>query len=178
MHRLEYREEHLTLCPHHPLWVDVEAASTARKEKEPAAYRAAIDLYAGDLLPADRYEEWAEERRSELRRTFLSLLLELAGLCEGRGEYEAAVEALARTVANEPTHEHAHLGLMRLYARSGRPAESLRPRDAPAARGGLACYRPLRPAGVRRPAGVAHQRRGSHSKSDCPPRATMTVLPA
>jgi predicted ATPase/DNA-binding SARP family transcriptional activator len=127
---LDYREEHLTLCPHHLLWVDVEAfeeaASTARKEKEPAAYRAAIDLYAGDLLPADRYEEWAEERRSELRRTYLSLLVELASLCEGRGEYEAAVEALARAVANEPAHERAHLGLMRLYARSGRPAESLR----------------------------------------------------
>ena len=64
---LDYREEYITLCAHHPLWVDVEAfqeaASTARKEKEPAAYRAAIDLYAGDLLPADRYEEWAEERR-------------------------------------------------------------------------------------------------------------------
>ena len=127
---LDYREEHLTLCPHHPLWVDVEAfeeaASTARKEKEPAAYRAAIDLYAGDLLLADRYEEWAEERRSELRSTFLSLLVELASLCEGRGEYEAAVEALARTVANEPAHERAHLGLMRLYARSGRPVEALR----------------------------------------------------
>lgn len=30
---LDYREEHVTLCPHHPLWVDVEAfqeaASTA-----------------------------------------------------------------------------------------------------------------------------------------------------
>jgi DNA-binding SARP family transcriptional activator len=177
---LDYREEHLTLCPHHPLWVDVEAfeeaASTARKEKEPAAYRAAIDLYAGELLPTDRYQEWVEERRRELRESFLSLLVELASLCEGRGEYEAAVEALARTVANEPAHEHAHLGLMRLYARSGRPAESLRPRDAPAARGGLACYRPA----TRRPpaSGVAQQRRGSHSKSDCPPRTTRTVLPA
>ena len=84
---LDYREGHITLCPYHPLRFDVEAfeeaASTARKEKEPAAYRAAIDLYAGDLLPADRYEEWAEELRSELRRSFLSLLVELAGLCEG-----------------------------------------------------------------------------------------------
>jgi DNA-binding SARP family transcriptional activator len=106
---LDYREEHVTLCPHHPLRVDVEAfeeaASTARKEEEPAAYRAAIDLYAGELLPTDRYQEWVEERRRELRESFLSLLVELAGFCEGRGEYEAAVEALARAVANEPAHD-------------------------------------------------------------------------
>jgi DNA-binding SARP family transcriptional activator len=48
-------------------WVDVEAfeeaALAARRAADPATYRAAIDLYAGDLLPEDRYEEWAEERR-------------------------------------------------------------------------------------------------------------------
>jgi DNA-binding SARP family transcriptional activator len=53
----------LVLCPGSSLWVDVEAfeeaAATARRNTEPAAYRAALDLYAGDLLPEDRYEEGA-----------------------------------------------------------------------------------------------------------------------
>jgi DNA-binding SARP family transcriptional activator len=56
----------LVLCPGGSLWVDVqafeEAAATARRSRDPAAYRAAIELYAGDLLPEDRYEEWAEDR--------------------------------------------------------------------------------------------------------------------
>ena len=47
------------------LWVDVdafeEAAATARRTKDPAAYRAALDLYGGELLPGDRYEGWAED---------------------------------------------------------------------------------------------------------------------
>ena len=39
------------------------AATTARSSRDPAAYRAAIELYAADLLPEDRYEAWAEGRR-------------------------------------------------------------------------------------------------------------------
>jgi DNA-binding SARP family transcriptional activator len=69
---LVLQEEQLTLCPGGLLWVDVEAfeeaASTARRERDPAAYRAAIDLYTGDLLPNNLYEEWMEGRRAELRR--------------------------------------------------------------------------------------------------------------
>jgi DNA-binding SARP family transcriptional activator len=131
---LSLRGEQLVICPEGRLWVDVEAfeqaAATARRSKDPAAYRAAIELYSGELLPEDRYEEWAESRRQELRRTFLSLLVELAGLYEQRGgqeeELAPAVQALQRALAEEPTNEEAHVGLMRLYASSGRAGEALR----------------------------------------------------
>jgi predicted ATPase/DNA-binding SARP family transcriptional activator/DNA-binding CsgD family transcriptional regulator len=126
---LSLREEQLALCPGGLLWVDAEVfeetAATARRSRDPAAYRAAIELYAGELLPEDRYEEWAEDSRQELRRSYLSLLVELAGLYEQRGEYEGAIEALRRVLAEEPTHEEAHVGLMRLYAVSGRREEAL-----------------------------------------------------
>ena len=121
--------EQLLLCPGVELWVDVEAfeeaAATARRSREPAAYRAALNLYAGELLPRDPYEEWAEVPREGLRQSFLSLLVELAGLHEERGEYGAGIEALRRVVVEEPTREEAHIGLMRLYALSGRRQEAL-----------------------------------------------------
>jgi predicted ATPase/DNA-binding SARP family transcriptional activator/DNA-binding CsgD family transcriptional regulator/Tfp pilus assembly protein PilF len=126
---LAFQDEQLVLCPKGPLWVDVEAfeeaAATARREKETTAYRAAIELYAGDLLPEDRYEEWAESRREELRGTFFSLLVEVAHLYEEVGDYGPAVEALRRVTLGEPTNEQAHANLMRLYALSGRGAEAL-----------------------------------------------------
>jgi predicted ATPase/DNA-binding SARP family transcriptional activator/DNA-binding CsgD family transcriptional regulator len=126
---LVLREEQLTLCPGGQLWVDVEAfeetAEEARRSREPAAYRAAIELYAGDLLPEDRYEDWAERRRAELRRTYLDLLVGLAGLHEERGEYQRGIEALRKAVAEEPTRVEAHVGLMRLHALSGRRVEAL-----------------------------------------------------
>jgi predicted ATPase/DNA-binding CsgD family transcriptional regulator len=112
------------------MWVDVEAfeeaAVTARRERDPAAYRAALELYAGELLPADRYEEWADVRRQELRRLDVALLAELADIYEERGEYGAGIEALRRVTAKEPAHEEAHAALMRLYALSGYHAEALR----------------------------------------------------
>jgi predicted ATPase/DNA-binding SARP family transcriptional activator/DNA-binding CsgD family transcriptional regulator len=124
------RDDQLTLCPDSPLWVDVEAfeeaAITARHtSREPGAYQAAIDLYAGELLPEDRYEVWVEERRAHLRELYLSLLMELASLLEERGEVEEAIEALGRVVSQEPTHEGAYVGLMRLHALLGKRREAL-----------------------------------------------------
>ena len=126
---LPLRHGHLALCPNGPLWVDVdafeEAAKTARHAREAAAYQAALDLYSGELLPQDRYEPWAEQRRAELRELYLSLLFELAALYEEHGEYEPAIEALSGVVAEESTYEGAHAGLMRLYTLSGRRREAL-----------------------------------------------------
>jgi predicted ATPase/DNA-binding SARP family transcriptional activator/DNA-binding CsgD family transcriptional regulator len=122
-------DESLVLCPGGNLWVDMEAfeeaAAAARREQSPAAYRVAIELYAGDLLPQDRYEEWAENRREELRQSHLALLIELARLYEERGEYGPAVGELRRVIAQDPTFEEAHVGLMRLYALVGRKGEAL-----------------------------------------------------
>ncbi len=102
-----------------------EAAMMARHAVEPAAFRAAMDLYSGELLPEDRYEAWAQDRRAELRGEYLSLLVELAGLYEQRREFEAAIEALSRVVAEEPAHQESLVRLMRLYALSGRRREAL-----------------------------------------------------
>ncbi len=126
---LRLQDDQLTLCPDSPLWVDVEAfeqaAATARNFLEPQAFRAAMDLYTGELLPQDRYEGWIEERRAHLKELYLTLPLELGEIYEERKEYEPAIEALSRVVAEEQTHEGAHVGLMRLYALLGRRKKAL-----------------------------------------------------
>ena len=42
------------------------AAAEARHTGTTSAYRAALRLYGGELLPENRYDDWAEERRAEL----------------------------------------------------------------------------------------------------------------
>jgi DNA-binding SARP family transcriptional activator len=83
---LTLRGEQLMLCPEGDLWVDVEAfeqaAEAARYSREPAGYRAAIDLYAGELLPEDRYEEWTEEHRRRLREIHGSRSVRQANRCQ------------------------------------------------------------------------------------------------
>src|SRR5829696_5221065 len=126
---LASRDESLVLCPESSLWVDVdvfeEAARSARRSREPALYRVALDLYSGELLPTDRYEEWAEELRRRLKERYLSLLQGLAHLHEELADYDSAIEALRRVVSEEPTREEAHVGLMRLYALAGNSGEAL-----------------------------------------------------
>lgn len=117
------------LCPGGGLWVDAEAfegaAVWARRVEEPSAYESALALYTGDLLPDDRYEVWAEDRRLQIRETYLSLLLGLARSHEARGDYGSAGEALLQTLATDPLREEAHADLMRLRALSGHKAEAL-----------------------------------------------------
>lgn len=126
---LSLRGDVVSLYPDGPIWTDVqafeEAAAYASSSSEPAAYRAALDLYSGDLLPEDPYEDWTQTRREGLRQIFLDLLVEIALIHEEREDYTSAVEALRRAVAEEPVNEEAHRGLMRLYARGGRRQQAL-----------------------------------------------------
>ena len=51
-----------------------------------------------ELLPKDHKEAWTHDRRKELRRLYLTLLLDLATLYEGREEYERGIGMLRRAL--------------------------------------------------------------------------------
>jgi predicted ATPase/DNA-binding SARP family transcriptional activator len=120
----------LALDARGPLTIDVvafeRAAAAARGATDPAAYEAALALYGGELLPEDRYEDWAAARRETLRETYHGLLLAVAGLYEARGETEATLGSLQRLIAADPAHEAAHTALMRVYARTGQRGQAIR----------------------------------------------------
>ena len=69
--------------------------------------------YGGELLPEDRYEPWAEERREQLRLRHLDLL-------RLDGRWETVVEL-------DPSDELAHLALMRRHAANGDRHAALAP---------------------------------------------------
>jgi predicted ATPase/DNA-binding SARP family transcriptional activator len=127
---LSLNDEVISLAPSERLWIDVDefeaAAQLARAHKEPTSYRAALKLYGGDLLPEDRYEEWAERRRESLRQTYIGLLIEFAAIHAATRQFDLGIEALQRVIENDPANEEAHRGLMRLYAQSGRRQQALR----------------------------------------------------
>jgi DNA-binding SARP family transcriptional activator len=120
----------LAFAPSTSISVDVEtfqmAASAARHSNDSFACAAALDLYAGELLPEDRYQDWAARPREKLRAMQLQLLEELAHIHQTRGEYVAAVGALSRLVAEEPAHEEARVSLMRLHVAAGQRQQALR----------------------------------------------------
>ena len=102
------RDEIVLLWPGADVWIDVEQFEAAA-DSDPAA---AADLYGGDLLPGDPYEDWAMEARQRLRMRHLDVL-------RSAGRWEAVL-------AVEPADEEAHLELMRSSAARGQRIATLR----------------------------------------------------
>ena len=111
------------------VWIDVRAfelaTAAAREQRTVDAYRAALRLYAGELLPEDRYEDWTAARRESLRETYLALFVELAELQAAAGDAGAAIATLQRAIVEDPLHEVAHRALMRAFADDGRRQQAL-----------------------------------------------------
>lgn len=105
------------------VWVDVEEfelrAMAALKLTEPADGEAALELYGGDLLGEDLYEDWAAVRREKLRMLHEQLLQHLAQLYKFNGEFQLSIERHNQLLTANPTNEEAHRNLMRLYVATG-----------------------------------------------------------
>jgi DNA-binding SARP family transcriptional activator/tetratricopeptide (TPR) repeat protein len=103
------RGETVALLPHADVRIDVAAfelaAEGALRSGDQQALASAVSTYAGDLLPADIYEEWLDARRQHLRLRQADALRQL-----GRWE---------DLVALDPTDEEAHVRLMTSLATAG-----------------------------------------------------------
>lgn len=112
------------------VWVDVaEFESLAQSEDQPVL-AAALALYTGDLLPDERYAEWALVPRDALRSRQRDIRLTLAALARDAHEYSSGLELLTPLLSQDPADEPVHRELMRLYALSGRRHEALRQHQA------------------------------------------------
>jgi DNA-binding SARP family transcriptional activator/tetratricopeptide (TPR) repeat protein len=98
------------------LWIDVDAleAAVGRGDTEEA-----LRLYAGDLLPEDRFEPWVQTPGAQLSALVVRLLLDQASAREAHGDLPGAVLSLERLVGMEPLHEEAYGRLIRLTATAG-----------------------------------------------------------
>jgi len=124
------QDDQIILTAPRELLVDAEEferrAAAAFREQSAPALQAALELYQGDLLPEDLYEEWAAARREHLRSTYHRLLLTLGRMYGEQGRYESGLELLDRLVNLDPSNEEAHRQMMLFYASTGRRAEALR----------------------------------------------------
>ncbi|MCX6597250.1 MAG: BTAD domain-containing putative transcriptional regulator [Acidobacteria bacterium] len=97
-----------------------QAAAAALAAAERAQLAAALELYRGELLPEDRYEDWAAAARERLAQRYSELLDRLGQLQEAAQDHGAAIEVWQKAVQVDPCNETAHRGLMHAYAASGR----------------------------------------------------------
>lgn len=113
------RHDFVELLPDREVTVDAvefraaaEAALADGGQTDPAAATAALDLYAGILLPDDLYETWVAEQREALERL--------------RRELLRRTERWEELVAADPADEQAHLALARAHTDRGDVRAALR----------------------------------------------------
>lgn len=103
------RDDLVWLFPDAEVTVDAvrfeQLARTALSERDPNAARQALDWYGGELLPGDRYDDWAIERREQLHLRQLDVLRLI-------GEWRELSEL-------DPTDEEAHVQLMQRHLDAG-----------------------------------------------------------
>lgn len=98
-----------------------QALSSGRRKE----VQAALVAYEGELLPEDRYEEWAEGRRRELEGVYVQLLRLAAEEEMRQGAAEAAVGFLQRLLQIDPLAEDTHRLLMRALDAAGQRHRAL-----------------------------------------------------
>ena len=120
----------IQLAPPSRIRTDIDAFESAAEAARSSSNRIQLQVvagsYTGDLLPGDRYEDWASVRRESLREQYLQTLTRLANLHEAAGDVSAAINAFQQVITSDSAREEAHAGLMRLYAISGQRQLALR----------------------------------------------------
>jgi DNA-binding SARP family transcriptional activator len=74
-----------------------------------------VDLYKGDLLEEELYEDWAFAEREELRSIYFGSVMELVNIYIVDGEQREAEKLLLKTLARDQYNEEACLCLIKLY---------------------------------------------------------------
>jgi DNA-binding SARP family transcriptional activator len=106
----------VALAPGHDLVVDAELfeaeAKAALQGRDQAALARVADLYRGDLLPDDRYAEWADGPREHLRQLYARVL--------------RAGRLFDRLIEFDPADEEAQRAVMQVALDAGNRGEVIR----------------------------------------------------
>jgi two-component SAPR family response regulator len=97
----------------------VAEAATGEKAEAAILYDQAIELYRGDYLVEDLYEDWTMVERERLSNAYMDILGRLARHYLDNGRPEESVRCCYRALEKDRCHEDSHRLLMRCYSRMG-----------------------------------------------------------
>ena len=125
--------------PESKVWVDVDEfdrhvqaghrlEAKERLTQAITEYEAAVEfeLYQGDFLAGDLYEEWPVLMRERLRVDYLDSLDRLSQIYFDRRQYATCLTACHQILARDNCREDAHCRLMQCYCRQGQYHLALR----------------------------------------------------
>ena len=83
-----------------------------------------MNLYRGEFLPEDPYEDWAAPPRDHARRVYTRAVHTLAEQAATAGDHERVVDYAGRIVMADPFDETGHLRLISALVAGGRLCEA------------------------------------------------------
>jgi len=99
----------------------------ARRVEEAAAeYEEAVEVYRGEYLVEDLYEDWTMVERERLANAYVDMLDRLAAHYMETGQLRECVRACYQVLEKDRCHEDTYRLLMRCYARLGMRGRALR----------------------------------------------------
>ncbi|NTW98143.1 MAG: hypothetical protein HGB28_06280, partial [Oscillochloris sp.] len=91
-----------------------------------ACFDKAVDLYAGDFLAEDLYEDWLQPRREKLAEMRIDVVERLSQYHYQRGDFTAATAYGHQILASDACREETHYRLMECYLAQGKRHLALR----------------------------------------------------
>jgi len=101
-------------------------ANHALRNNDFEAGQKAVEMYRGDLLIEDIYEDWIYARRESMRILFRKTATKVAGLFAAENNHQASIEILKKLAADDASDEYVHRLLMRFYAETGSKYQALK----------------------------------------------------
>lgn len=119
-----------------PCWLDTEEfrkhyqvgrelAKTDRWSQALEHYQQVTELYRGDFLAEDLYEEWSLAPRERWREHYLQALSQLIECFARLEQYQEAIESCQRLIALEPCRESAYRAKMLYHYYAGEEPKAL-----------------------------------------------------
>jgi DNA-binding SARP family transcriptional activator len=127
---IEFHNDRYQINPAAHFWIDFVAfeklvqegqqlVAAGRTQEALEVYTRAEELYQGDFLEGDLYEEWAVAQREQLRLLYLKVASWLTEQYVKREEFTATIGLSQKILAQDACYEQAHRCLMIAYAAQG-----------------------------------------------------------
>ncbi len=100
--------------------------AVGRIEEASEEYEKAVELYRGDYLLEDLYEDWTMVERERLANAYMDMLDRLAANYMETGWLRKSIGTCYRALEKDRCHEDSHRLLMTCYARMGQRARAMR----------------------------------------------------
>jgi len=130
-------EGYYRLCPTIEVHTDVEEFEAryeegrrlqkeGQTEEAAAEYEKAIELYRGEYLVEDLYEDWTMVERERLSNAYVDMLSRLAIHYYETGQSQESIRACYRILEKDRCHEESYQLLMRCYVSLGLRDKAMR----------------------------------------------------